>query len=195
MLATIDRIPVAAAGAMTGYSRAKFPHWKYATEALGWTRDVGACDGREAALWRDGKNLRWTDQSRCQFIAAPGGGWTDPYGTIDRKTGALNAPLQSSDPSKFDIDHIVAIADAWRSGASTWTNDQRQALANDATNLVVASATANRSKGDQGPATYLPPNPSGRCNYVQAYATVKDKYHLAITAADRDALIAAANKC
>ncbi|MEU7835041.1 MULTISPECIES: DUF1524 domain-containing protein [unclassified Nonomuraea] len=116
---------------MTGYSRAKFPHWSGQGEA---------CDSREVVLARDGQGVERDEQCR-----ATAGSW---YSEYDGRT--LTAA------SQVDIDHVVPLANAWRSGADTWTTPQRKAFANDLQNpqLIAVSAASNRAKGDQNPAQW-----------------------------------------
>lgn len=90
--------------------------------------------------------------------------------------------------SEVDIDHVVAISDAWQKGAAGWVPDKRLALANDPLNPLAVDSSANRSKGDGDAATWLPPNKSFRCTYVARQVAVKSKYGVWVTAAERDAM-------
>lgn len=90
--------------------------------------------------------------------------------------------------SKVDIDHLVALSDAWQKGARQWSNSKRRAFANDPLNLVAADSSANRRKGDGDTATWLPPNKSYRCTYVAGQVSVKKKYGLWVTEAEKDAM-------
>ncbi|OLZ59384.1 hypothetical protein AV521_45455 [Streptomyces sp. IMTB 2501] len=118
---------------MDGYSHAKFPHWM---------KQYGECDTCEVVLSRDGQGV--TQDSLCRAIARH---LVSPY---DDKT------LGSA--SKVDIDHTVPLANAWRSGADTWTIDKRKKFANDLdiSQLTAISASSNRSKGA------TPASPPGR---------------------------------
>ncbi|MFD9539711.1 HNH endonuclease family protein [Streptomyces sp. NPDC060022] len=90
--------------------------------------------------------------------------------------------------SKVDIDHLVALSDAWQKGAQEWNDSKRRAFANDPLNLVAADSSANRRKGDGDTATWLPPNKAYRCTYVAGQVSVKKKYGLWVTRAERDAM-------
>ncbi|WP_225858834.1 HNH endonuclease family protein [Streptomyces albicerus] len=90
--------------------------------------------------------------------------------------------------SKVDIDHLVALSDAWQKGAQQWSDSKRRAFANDPLNLVAADSSTNRQKGDGDTATWLPPNKSYRCDYVAGQVSVKTKYQLWVTRAEKDAM-------
>lgn len=100
----------------------------------------------------------------------PGGGWLSAY---DGYT--------TDDPSELDVDHTVPLAEAWRSGASTWDGSRRLAFANDVDHpgaLVAVTAAVNRSKGDRDPAAWQPPNTQAWCDYVAAWTTTKLRWDL-----------------
>ena len=167
----LGALKVAKAGSMSGYSREKFPHW----------RDTGSnCDIRDSVLKRDGSKVK---VSGCNVVA---GSWTSVYDG-DKIT----------DPSKVDIDHVVPLANAWRSGASKWTTDQRGDFANDLEDpqLVAVSASSNRSKGDQDPSTWKPELSGSWCEYAQDWITVKSKWKLTVTTAEKSALTDMLEKC
>ncbi|RCG32007.1 HNH endonuclease [Sphaerisporangium album] len=151
--------------AMTGYSRAKFPHW---------AEQGGACSTREVVLERDGAGVQ--RDAECRAVS---GTWHSEY---DGKT--LTAAAQ------VDIDHMVPLANAWRSGADAWSTAKRRDFANDLTNpqLIAVSAASNRAKGDQNPADWKPPLRSYWCTYARAWTDVKYRYGLAVTAAEKTAL-------
>ena len=167
----LGALKIAKAGSMSGYSREKFPHW----------RDTGSnCDIRDSVLKRDGTKVK---VSGCNVVA---GSWTSVYDG-DKIT----------DPSKVDIDHVVPLANAWRSGASKWTTDQRGDFANDLEDpqLVAVSASSNRSKGDQDPSTWKPELSGSWCEYAQDWITVKSKWKLTVTTAEKSALTDMLEKC
>lgn len=161
-------LPEAADGTMAGYSREQFPHWEKATES-GWSGVPAACDARDAALIRDGKDVKYSKS--CSITS---GKWVDPY------TGT-----KITDSSSLDIDHMVPLADAWRSGASKWTPEQRQKFANDPLVLVTAGSSANRSKGDRAPDQWAPPAANAQCAYAVRWIEVKSTYQLSATAAEK----------
>lgn len=163
--AHLNTLTVAAPLSMDGYDRDKFPHW---------IQQGDNCDTREVVLKRDGDGV--TTGTDCY---PTGGSW---YSVYDETT--------TTDPSKVQIDHMVPLADAWRSGAKNWTTAQRQAFANDLTNpqLVAVSASSNESKSDQDPSTWKPPAQSEWCFYVRDWVQVKYSYSLTITTAEKAAL-------
>lgn len=170
--AELDRLKVETPHSMAGYSRAAFPHW---------ARQYGECDTREVVLSRDGREV--TQDSACRAVT---GTW---YSEYDDKT------LDSA--SKVDIDHMVPLANGWRSGADTWDTAQRKRFANDLDNsqLIAVSAASNRSKGDQAPDQWAPPNIDYWCTYSRAWTHIKSLYGLSITATERTKLIEMLNTC
>ena len=125
----LQELEVAPAGTMAGYSREKFPHWSDAQE-YGWDVRDSSCDARDAALLRDGENVQVAEG--CDVVA---GEWLDPY------TGNTY-----TDPSEIDIDHVVPLANAWRSGASSWDEQQRERYANAPGVVLSVEDNANQEK-------------------------------------------------
>ncbi|MFC5753724.1 GmrSD restriction endonuclease domain-containing protein [Actinomadura rugatobispora] len=158
-------LTVAAEGSSTGYDRDKFPHWSTVS---------GACNTREIVLQRDGTNVQ-TDSS----CAAVSGSWYSPY---DGATWT-----QASD---VDIDHMVPLAEAWRSGASSWTTARREGFANDraSSQLWAVTDNVNQSKGDQDPAEWVPSRTAFRCMYARSWTDVKYRYGLTVDSAEKSAL-------
>jgi hypothetical protein len=157
--------PTAPSATRAGYSRAKFG---------GWNAVADRCDTRELVVRRDGSSVATDDQ--CH---ATSGRWRSYYDGL---------VIRSS--SKLDIDHVVPLANAWISGARTWTAKQRDAFANDLTDpqLIAVSASSNRSKGDSGPDEWKPPRRAAWCPYARWWIDVKTTWKLTITAAEDDAL-------
>ena len=118
--------------------------------------------------------------------AATSGSWYSPY---DGATWTA--------ASDVDIDHLVPLAEAWDSGASTWTTAKRQSLANDLTRpqLIAVTDNVNQSKGDQDPATWLPSRTAYRCTYARAWVQVKYYYDLSVDSAEKSALSSVLNGC
>ncbi|GAA4879301.1 HNH endonuclease family protein [Kitasatospora terrestris] len=164
-------LTVAAESHTTTYDRALFPHWITIS---------GTCNTRETVLKRDGSNV--VTDSAC---AATSGSWYSVYDGVSTTTA-----------SSFDIDHLVPLAEAWRSGAWNWTTAQRQNFANDLTRpqLIAVSASSNRAKGDQDPAHWLPQS-SYRCTYTRAWVQVKYYYSLSVDSAEKSALTSLLNAC
>lgn len=160
----LESLTVAAARPMTGYSRDRFSHW----------RKTGSnCDVRDTVLERDGKNVK---KNGCNVT---GGEWFSVY---DSAT--------FHDPLEVDIDHMVPLANAWRSGADKWTDEKRSDFANDLDRpqLFAVSRSSNRSKGDQDPSQWKPSNFSYYCTYAKAWITVKKHWQLTVTKAEKSAL-------
>ncbi|MFD7427325.1 HNH endonuclease family protein [Streptomyces sp. NPDC059814] len=168
----LSQLTVQAEGSSSGYSRDKFPHW---------ITQSGACNTREVVLERDGTNV--TQDSSC---AAVSGSW---YSEYDGATWTAASDL--------DIDHMVPLAEAWRSGASSWTTAQRQAYANDLTRpqLIAVTDNVNQSKGDKDPAKWLPSRTAYQCTYARAWVHVKHYYDLTVDSAEKAALQTVLNGC
>lgn len=168
----LSQLTVKAEGSSSGYSRDKFPHW---------ITQSGTCNTREVVLERDGTNV--SQDSSC---AATSGKW---YSEYDGATWTAASDL--------DIDHMVPLAEAWRSGASSWTNAQRQAYANDLTRpqLIAVTDNVNQSKGDKDPAKWMPPRAAYKCTYVRAWIHVKHYYKLTVDSVEKTALQAALKGC
>ncbi len=169
---TLQSLEVAPPGSMAGYSREKFPHWSDADE-FGWKGlPDSSCDVRDAALIRDGKDVRVAEE--CDVIS---GTWRDPY-----------AGGTYSDPSEIDIDHVVPLANAWRSGASSWDEGLRERYANDPSVVLSAEAGENRSKGDKGPEAWKPPLRNAWCDYATRWIDIKAEYELNVNPQEKSAL-------
>ncbi|MFB8047722.1 HNH endonuclease family protein [Streptomyces hydrogenans] len=165
-------LTVKAEGSLTGYSRDLFPHW---------ITQSGACNTRETVLKRDGSNV--VTDSACASVS---GSW---YSQYDGATWTAASDL--------DIDHVVALAEAWRSGANSWTTAQRQGFANDLTRpqLIAVTDNVNQSKGDLDPARWMPPRTAYRCTYARAWVHVKYHYGLSVDSAEKSALQSVLNGC
>ena len=152
-------------GTTTGYSRDKFPHWHIVS---------GTCDTREQVLKRDGIGV--AVDSSCQPTT---GRWYSVYDATYVETS-----------SGVDIDHIVPLAEAWKSGASGWTTAKREEFANNLTiaQLIAVSASSNRSKGDSDPSEWKPTNTSVHCIYTREWIWVKYTYGLSLQSAEKTAL-------
>ncbi len=163
-------------GSMVGYSRDEFPHWSDAQE-YGWrlpagTPDPGSCDVREAALIRDGR-----DQVVGSGCSVGSGRWFDPY------TG--NTYLQ---PAEIDTDHIVPLANAWRSGAASWGPAKKERFANVPPDVLAVEDNANQTKGDKGPEAWKPPREAYHCVYSRKWINIKHQWNLSVTREEKSAL-------
>jgi uncharacterized protein DUF1524 len=170
----LGRLMVAPSGSMAGYSREEFPHWAAEAANYGWTEPDGSCDVRDATLIRDGEGVQIDGD--CSIVA---GTWLDPY------TGQT-----LTDPSEVDIDHVVPLANAWRSGASSagWRTADREAYANDSKVLLSVDDAANQIKGDKGPEAWKPPNRDYWCEYSRRWIWIKSVWQLTINTAEKTAL-------
>ncbi|MFB9392384.1 HNH endonuclease family protein [Streptomyces coeruleoprunus] len=168
----LDGLKVAPHGSMSGYSRSAFSHW---------AQQGDKCDTRETVLRRDGSGVRRDENCR-----AVSGTWVSVY---DGKT------LTSA--SQIDIDHVVPLANAWRSGARTWDTEKRKAFANDLTGpqLIAVSAASNRAKGDQGPDEWQPPSRAYWCTYARAWTGTKAAYGLSVTVSEKATLTEMLDTC
>lgn len=164
----LDQLEVKGRAPKTGYSRDMF--------GKGWQKS-GDCNTRDDILARDLKN---TEVKDCKVYS---GVLNDPY------TGKViyfsRGPTSSS---KVQIDHVVALSDAWQKGAQQLDESSRQTLANDPLELLAVDGPANQNKGDGDAATWLPSNKAYRCRYVARQIAVKLKYSLWVTQAERDAM-------
>ncbi len=168
--AELEELRVSQPGSMSGYSREKFEHWSDAQE-FGWDAPDDSCDVRDAALIRDGENVVVGDGCKIES-----GTWLDPYTTSTY-----------TDPQDIDIDHVVPLANAWRSGASSWNADEREAYANAPEVLLSVEDDANQEKGDKGPEAWKPPNEAIWCDYATRWIGIKSDYDLSVNPQEKDA--------
>lgn len=158
----------------TGYDRELFPHWDYLGDD---------CDVRDAVLIAEARRGPVTGDA-CPVGA---GRWFSAFDGVTVR-----------DPSELDVDHLVPLAEAWGSGARTWSTGVREEYANDlgyAKSLIAVTASSNRSKGDQDPAEWLPPRTAYRCTYVASWIGVKYRWRLTIDAREEAALRVLATNC
>ena len=180
---TLQQLRVAGRAPKTGYSRALF--------GQAWTDDTAVegghngCDTRNDILRRDLRQL--TVRPGSHGCAVTSGTFTDPY------TGKTLAFWSSS--AAVQIDHVVALSNAWQTGAAALSSQQRQDLANDPLNLQATASAVNQAKGDGDAATWLPPNRAYRCTYVARQVAVKQKYALWVTTAERQAISTVLTGC
>ncbi|MCU1604187.1 MAG: Excalibur calcium-binding protein [Modestobacter sp.] len=171
-LAVLATLPVKGRAPQTGYDRDQFgPAWADV--------DRNGCDTRNDVLTRDltGEVYKPGTQD-CVVLR---GSLADPY------TGATIA-FERGNGTSVDIDHVVALGDAWQTGAFAWDTAKRTALANDPLNLLAVDYSANRQKGDGDAASWLPGNKGYRCAYVARQVAVKAAYGLWVTPAEHDAI-------
>ncbi len=161
----------------TGYSRAQFPHWS--------DLDRNGCDSRNEILKRDLTLIIFKVGTKdCKVLS---GVLQDPF-----SNKLLNFTTAKS---VVDIDHLVALSNAWQTGAAYFDKNIRTQIANDPINLLAVDAKLNRQKGDGDAATWLPPNKSFRCEYVSRQVAVKAKYSLWVTDAEKAAIVRVLSNC
>lgn len=172
-------LPVKGRAPMTGYDRDRF--------GAAWLdTDRNGCDTRNDILRRDlTQEAVDPDTHGCVVVS---GILHDPY------TGS-RIDFVKGDAALVDIDHVVALGNAWATGAFRWEIRKRAALANDPMNLLAVDASANRQKGDGDTATWLPSNKGYRCAYVARQVGVKAKYGLWVTPAEKDAMTRVLDGC
>lgn len=169
-LTAAESLTVKGRAPKTGYDRDRF--------GTAWAdTDSNSCDTRDDILKRDLDKVRFT-----------GGTCKVSYGVLESDPYSGKEVTYRRGRSQVDIDHVVALSDAWQKGAKYWDGSKRIALANDPLNLIAVDASTNRSKGDGDTATWLPPNKAYRCTYVAAQVAVKKKYGLWVTAAEQTAM-------
>jgi hypothetical protein len=140
--------------------------------------DQNGCDTRNDVLARD--LIATTKAGDCRVLS---GTLADPY------TGtSISFERGETTSSLVQIDHVVALSNAWQTGAQQLSAERRYEFANDPLNLLAVDGATNSSKGDGDAATWLPPNASFRCAYVSRQVSVKAAYDLWVTAAEHDAI-------
>ncbi len=171
-LGYLAEITTAPEGSSDGYDRDLFPHW---------STQYGACNTREVVLERDG-----TDVEQDSSCAAVSGSWYSPY---DGETWTA--------ASDVDIDHMVPLAEAWRSGASRWSTGERERFANDldVAQLLAVTDNVNQSKSDRDPAEWMPPLAGYHCTYASMWVWVKHTYDLTADEAEKSALESTLSGC
>lgn len=154
------------------YSRDAFKHWVDA--------DGDGCDTRREVLRRQN---RQAGGGKC---GAERGEWVSAFDGV-----------VTGDPGDFDVDHMVPLAEAWRSGADQWPDAKREAFANDLHpfSLIAVSASSNRAKSDKDPSEWMPPNTAFHCPYVARWIAVKFRWRLSVDRQERRALAEKLDDC
>ena len=180
-LTALRELPVKGRAPRTGYDRELF--------GSGWgDPDRNGCDTRNDVLARDLTGETFRPGTRDCVVAA--GTLADPY------SGATIAFRRGQGTSEaVQIDHVVAVSDAWQKGAQRWDAARRVAFYNDPLNLLAVDGTLNMQKGDGDAATWLPPARAARCGYVARQIAVKRAYGLWVTPAERDAMARVLSTC
>lgn len=158
----------------TGYVRTKFKHWV----------GVGnGCDSRKSVIISEAI-VKPVVEKGCVI---KGGEWLSIYDLV-----------KVTEAGKLDVDHMVPLAEAWDSGASTWDDLKREKYANDQTDprhLIAVTGQSNRSKSDQDPAEWMPTNKAYHCEYIANWVSIKVRWALSIDPKEKTALIANLKGC
>ncbi|MGH9004284.1 MAG: HNH endonuclease family protein [Acidimicrobiia bacterium] len=165
----VDGLRIAPEGPRTGYSRSLFPHWV--------DDDGDGCSTREEVLVAESEVPAGTDPASCRVLS---GHWVSAYDGIG-----------TDDPADLEIDHVVALAEAWDSGAAAWDTPRRRAFANDLDEplaLIAVTSAANGSKSDQDPAQWRPPRPEAWCGFARDWVRVKVRWDLTADETEAGAL-------
>jgi len=180
-MATLETLPVKGRAPKTGYTRDQF--------GQAWADvDRNGCDTRNDILKRDLTSIIYKTGTRNCVVAS--GTMVDRYSgeTIEFVRGNITS-------MEVQIDHVVALSNAWQTGAFKLSADQRKALANDPLNLFAVKGSLNQQKSDGDAATWLPPLKSFRCAYVAEQIAVKAKYSLWVVPPEKAAMVAILAKC
>jgi hypothetical protein len=177
----LESLAVKGRAPKTGYSRNQF--------GQAWADvDRNGCDTRNDMLKRDLTNIAFKAKTRdCVVLSGI---------LVDRYSGETISFVRGVVSSmEVQIDHVVALSNAWQTGAFKLSVVQRTALANDPMNLFAVKGRLNSQKGDGDAATWLPPLKSFRCAYVAQQIAVKVKYSLWVTAPEKEAMVRILNSC
>jgi hypothetical protein len=175
-IAALDKLAIKGRAPKTNYSRAQFGE-KWIV--------INGCDMRNIILNRDMTEVAIGE--KCEVIR---GILNDPY------SGKIIYFIRGTNTSSaVQIDHVVALSDAWQKGAQQLSLTKRIELANDPLELLAVSGQANTQKSDGDAATWLPSNKSFRCSYVSRQIAVKYKYELWMTQAEHDSIYTILKKC
>jgi len=180
-LLVLETLEVKGRAPKTGYTRAQFgPSWSDV--------DRNGCDTRNDILTRDLTQIIYREGTQNCIVLS--GVLIDPFSgeVISFTRGVATS-------SEVQIDHSVALSDAWQKGAQKLSADTRKAFANDPLNLMAVKGRLNSQKGDGDAATWLPPLKSFRCAYVARQIAVKAKYSIWVTLAEKNAMASILSKC
>jgi len=180
-VAVLETLPVKGRAPKTGYSRDAF--------GQSWADvDRNGCDTRNDILKRDMTSVVYKAKTRnCVVLSGT---------LIDRYSGeTINFVRGDVSSMEVQIDHVVALSNAWQTGAFKLSIAQRTALANDPLNLFAVKGRLNLQKSDGDAATWVPPMKSFRCAYVAQQIAVKAKYSLWVVAPEKAAMLAILSQC
>ncbi len=177
-LEALGKLAIKGRASKTGYTREQF--------SAGW-QDLGNCDVRNYILARDMDDEVLRSSTDCTVLS---GTLHDPY--TGKTIVFARGPTSSA---KIQIDHVVALSNAWQTGAQQLPTDRRYQLANDPLNLLAVDGPANNQKSDADAASWLPPNKDYRCRYVARQIAVKQTYSLWVTQAEHDTMAIVLKAC
>ncbi|MBF6126359.1 HNH endonuclease family protein [Nocardia brasiliensis] len=184
-LALLDTVRVAGRAPKTGYTREQFgPAWSDDVSVPG---GHNGCGTRDDILQRDLIDVTFKDTKRCVVAT---GTLNDLY--TGKTIKFVRGPKTSDD---VQIDHIIALSDAWQKGAQQLSAERRRDLANDPLNLQAVDGPTNQSKSDSDAASWLPPSKGYRCAYLTRQIQVKAAYQLWVTQAEKDAMTRELGTC
>jgi hypothetical protein len=173
----LEKLTVRERASRDGYARDEF--------GSGWAKWL-TCNTRQKILNRDLHDIN-LDDDNCKVLS---GVLDDPY------TGnVINFTYGTTTSSAVQIDHVVALSNAWQTGARDWEKSKRVQLANDDLELLAVDGPANMKKSDSDAADWLPPNRDFRCQYVARQIAVKIKYELWVIQAEHDAMAKVLETC
>jgi len=177
----LEQLEVKGRAPKTGYSREQFgPVWADV--------DSDGCDSRNQLLQRRLTNVQLLPGTKGCVVMS--GDLAEPY--IPR---TIHFVRDGAYVNAVDLDHVVSLSDSWQKGAQQLGPVQREQFANDPMNLLATDPSANRQKGDSDAASWLPRNKAFRCEFVSTQISVKAKYGLWVTAAERDAMSRVLDGC
>lgn len=171
----LEKLEVKGRAPKTGYSREEFYD--------GWP-NVDGCSLRQRILKRE-----LGDSARLEGCNVVAGEYDEPY------TGEHVVLASREEVSKIQIDHVVALSDAWQKGAQYKDYETRNKIATDPLNLLAVDGAANKQKSDGDAATWLPKNKKFRCQYVARQISVKYKYSMWVTQAEKEAMARVLSNC
>jgi len=178
--ALLAALPVKGRAPRTGFDRALFgPAWADA--------DRNGCDTRNDILRRDLRTITLEEGTNGCVVLT---------GILDDPFSGQSLPFtRGADSSAIQIDHVVALSDAWQKGAQQWSPGRRLAFANDPVNLLAVDGPLNMAKSDGDAATWLPPDRAYWCPFAARQVAVKVKYGAWVTQAEHDALVGILSTC
>ena len=180
MLPTGPQLSIAVAPVVSDIPKYDRDEWRH------WADEDGDCQNarQEALITESETPVTYTNEDRCRVAT---GSWEGPF------TGEF-----FTDPGALDVDHMVPLANAHRSGGWAWSEDRKREYANDLSyegHLIAVQASANRAKGSKGPEDWKPPDHGYWCRYAVDWITIKSAWDLTATESEADALSDMLNTC